>query len=88
MEKQSVFVDEEITFFIALSSEVSNDVIENESPTPNDDEVMMFDFSDESIDINHYSLDQSPSVHEGKKPYKCSICDYNCSQKDSLTKHV
>ena len=44
MEKQSVFVDEEITFFIALSSEVSNDVIENESPTPNDDEVMMFDF--------------------------------------------
>ena len=69
MEKQSVFVDEEITFFIALSFEVNNDVIENESlpPTPNDDEVMMFDFSDESIDINHYILDQSPSVHEGEK---------------------
>ena len=24
------------------------------------------------------------SVHEGKKPYKCSICDYTCSTKQTL----
>ena len=23
-----------------------------------------------------------------KKAFKCSICDYNCSRKDSLTKHI
>ena len=28
------------------------------------------------------------SVHEGKKPFKCSICDYKCSQKGQLTKHI
>ena len=27
----------------------------------------------------------STSVHEGKKPFKCSICNYNCSQKANLT---
>ena len=28
------------------------------------------------------------SVHEGKKPYRCSICDYNFSQKNNLKAHV
>ena len=28
------------------------------------------------------------SVHEGKKPFKCDICDYNCSQKSVMNRHV
>ena len=28
------------------------------------------------------------SVHEGKKPFKCEICDYSCSLKRTLKKHV
>ena len=27
-------------------------------------------------------------VHEGKKPHKCSICDYSCSTTKNLKKHV
>ena len=28
------------------------------------------------------------SVHEGKKPFKCDICDYRCSQKVNMNRHV
>ena len=28
------------------------------------------------------------SVHEGKKPFKCEICDYSCLEKGSITRHV
>ena len=28
------------------------------------------------------------SVHEGKKPFKCDICDYRCSLKGSMKTHV
>ena len=28
------------------------------------------------------------SVHEGKKPFKCDICDYSFSEKSSMNKHV
>ena len=28
------------------------------------------------------------SVHEGKKPFKCDICDYSSSQKGHLKTHV
>ena len=28
------------------------------------------------------------SVHEGKKPFKCDICDYNFSQKGDMKRHV
>ena len=28
------------------------------------------------------------SVHEEKKPFKCDICDYRCSQKSNMNKHV
>ena len=28
------------------------------------------------------------SVHEGKKPFKCDICDYKFSQKTSMKSHV
>ena len=28
------------------------------------------------------------SVHEGKKPFKCEVCDYRSSQKGGLKKHV
>ena len=28
------------------------------------------------------------SVHEGKKPFKCSICDYTFAQKKTLTNHI
>ena len=28
------------------------------------------------------------SVHEGKKPLSCAICDYICSQKSTLTLHI
>ena len=28
------------------------------------------------------------SVHEGKKPFMCDICDYNCSRMGNLNKHV
>ena len=27
------------------------------------------------------------TVHEGKKPFECSICDYKCSQKGPLNLH-
>ena len=27
-------------------------------------------------------------VHEGNKPFQCSTCDYKCSSKSSLDKHV
>ena len=27
------------------------------------------------------------SVHDNKKPFKCEICDYRCSQKGDLSKH-
>ena len=28
------------------------------------------------------------SVHEGKKLFKCEICDYTCSQKKEMKKHI
>ena len=28
------------------------------------------------------------SAYDGKKPHKCSICDYRYSQKSNLTKHL
>ena len=28
------------------------------------------------------------TLHEGKKPFNCSICDYKCSQKRNLTRHI
>ena len=28
------------------------------------------------------------SVHEGKKPFRCNICDYSCSQKSNMKSHV
>ena len=28
------------------------------------------------------------SVHDGKKPFNCSICDHKFSIKQSLTKHI
>ena len=27
-------------------------------------------------------------VHEGRKPFKCDICDYSCSQKCDTHKHI
>ena len=27
-------------------------------------------------------------IHEGKKPLKCDICDYQCSRKDYMKRHV
>ena len=31
---------------------------------------------------------QVASVHEVKKSFKCAICDYRCSGKRNLNKHV
>ena len=28
------------------------------------------------------------SVHKGEKPFKCDICDYSCSRKGNLNRHV
>ena len=28
------------------------------------------------------------SVHEGKKQFKCDICDYSCSRKGDMKTHV
>ena len=28
------------------------------------------------------------SVHEGKKPFKCSVCDYKCSEGGQLKRHI
>ena len=28
------------------------------------------------------------TVHEGKKPFKCDICNFSCSQKSNMKKHV
>ena len=33
-------------------------------------------------------LKQHIGVHEGKKPYKCDICAYCCSQKGTMNRHV
>ena len=27
-------------------------------------------------------------IHEGEKPYKCSICEYSCKRKDQLQPHI
>ena len=28
------------------------------------------------------------SVHEIKKPFKCDICEYRCSQKNDMKRHI
>ena len=28
------------------------------------------------------------SIYEGKKPFKCDFCDYSCSQKMDVNKHI
>ena len=28
------------------------------------------------------------SVHEGKKPFNCDICDFSCSQKSNMKIHI
>ena len=28
------------------------------------------------------------AIHEGKKPFKCDLCDYSCFDKGSMKKHV
>ena len=28
------------------------------------------------------------SIYEEKKPFKCDICDYECSQKGSMNRHT
>jgi hypothetical protein len=33
-------------------------------------------------------LTSSPSVHEGKKPFKCDICDYSSSDMRDMNRHV
>ena len=33
---------------------------------------------------NHNSMKTEESVHEGKQPFKCNICDYCCSQKSDV----
>ena len=41
------------------------------------------------ISINHERKKMHiASVHEGKKPFKCQICDYSCTQKTDMTHHV
>ena len=35
-----------------------------------------------------YLRDHIAAVHEGKKPHKCSICDYRCAQKTNLNRHI
>ena len=34
------------------------------------------------------NLEKNSSVHEINKPFKCNICDYSCSQKGHMNKHV
>ena len=28
------------------------------------------------------------TIHKGRKPYSCGLCNYSCSEKASLTKHL
>ena len=41
-------------------------------------------FCSEKSDMNRHVS----SVHEGKKPFKCDICDYTCSLKQQMKTHV
>ena len=38
----------------------------------------------ESTSLNQHA----GAVHEGKKPFKCEICDYSCSIKNYLNEHA
>ena len=38
--------------------------------------------------VNHALETNINSVHEEKKPHKCSICDYSCSKKSVLKTHI
>ena len=40
------------------------------------------------IFTNKTILKQHIGVHEGKKQYKCGICDYCCSQKGTMNIHI
>ena len=37
---------------------------------------------------NKAILAQHSAIHEGKKPFKCDICDYRCSRKGNMKTHV
>ena len=37
---------------------------------------------------NKTTLAQHIKIHEGKKPFRCDICDYSCSQKSNMKTHV
>ena len=37
---------------------------------------------------NKTTLAQHIKIHEGKKPFRCDICDYSCSQKGNMKTHV
>ena len=76
MEKQSVFIDDEISFFISpefmlpeyqanIGMMINSEELENEflPPPPNNEDIMRFDFSDTSIDLNNDNL-CIETVHE------------------------
>ena len=31
---------------------------------------------------------QIGSVHEGKKPFRCEVCDYSCTEKRNMIRHI
>ena len=42
-----------------------------------------------SIQTQRHVLNRHISlVHEGKKPFKCEVCDYSCSQRSTMNVHV
>ena len=38
--------------------------------------------------IDYTTRNHGAMVHEGKKPFCCSVCDNKCSQKRNLTQHI
>ena len=38
--------------------------------------------------LKSYLKSHVESVHENRKPHKCTVCNYSCSQKSTLKMHV
>ena len=53
--------------------------------------VVLKNKGDEEINASSNVTDIDPltiSVHEGNKPQNCHLCDFRCSRKDNLDRHI
>ena len=42
-------------------------------------------YENESVTCN--MLEHSTLIHEGKKPFKCDLCDYSCDLLENMQQH-